>query len=113
MQGRVVAVREAASLRFRRGEAGRNEVQTALGEIVAELCSSGDVPTDEAGVDAAELDELVVHEEGQGVDPVTATILIGGGTKLTLHVLEKLWDDVLWPRLKKRLGGQAVGNRIE
>jgi hypothetical protein len=53
-----------------------------------------------------------VTEEGQGLDLVSIAIIVTliefGG-----HVGTQFWDDVLWPRIKRKLGDDAVGPPIE
>ena len=70
----------------------------------------GDATTEPASSDAADNDLAIsVEESGQGLEPVSATILITIAAKLTEHALSKLWDDILWPRLRRRFGANAVG----
>jgi hypothetical protein len=109
---------EERKLKFERGQSGADDLKPALSEISAELRD----PTSEAAADAARIGidpaeaadaQLTVSEEAQGIDPVTAAILIGIATNLASDAVEKLWDAVILPRLKRRLGAKVLGRRVE
>jgi len=100
-------------LRFRRGDAGADDIQTVVDEVLAEL-SEPESEAARAAV-AAGLDPAVagsaaveVREGGQGLDPVLTPIIIGITVSAGSKVAETLWKDVLWPRLRRRLGVGAV-----
>ena len=57
--------------------------------------------------------KVEVKEEQAGIEPVTMTILIGIGTNVASHALIKVWEDVIWPRVRDRLDDDALGNRKE
>lgn len=102
-------------LEFDRG-AGAKKLQHALDEIVAELRTPGSEAAEAAqavGVEEAELKDitLVASEKGQAMDPLTAAILITVVGNFASDRLDELWDEVIWPRLKFRLGAKAVGKK--
>lgn len=102
---------------FRYGEASATEIQGVVDEVLAEL---GDATSEAAeGARTAGLDppvlasaDVTVCERGQGFEPILVTILIGISIRAGSHVARNLWDDVLWPRLRRRLGANAVGEEL-
>jgi hypothetical protein len=105
-------------LRFRRGQAGADELQSAVDEILAELRDSESeaaAAATSAGLDPEELAgaQVTVREEGQGIDPVTTAILVGVAANLGSDAVKQVWGKVIWPLLKRRLGAQAVGDEVE
>jgi hypothetical protein len=50
-----------------------------------------------------------VREDAQGAVPFLTEILIGIAINAGTKAAEKLWTQVLWPRVKRRLGTRAVG----
>jgi hypothetical protein len=69
----------------------------------------------QAGIDPSAVSEAAVHvrEGGQGLDPVLTPIIIGITVSTGSKVAEALWKDILWPRLRRRLGVRAVGEAQE
>lgn len=109
---------EHLQFRFRRGQADADALQAVVDETLTELGDPGSQAADDAkraGLDPAELtdSEIRVHEDSQGMDPVLAAILISFGSKMAEKAAEALWDKVFWPRIRKRLGPLAVGDRTE
>ena len=51
---------------------------------------------------------MQVTEGQQGAEPVLTTILVGIVVSIGSKVAESLWKDVLWPRIRRRLGWTAV-----
>lgn len=88
--------------RFKRGSASAKELQAVVDETLADLGAESELKDV----------EVTVSEEGQGTDAtgiaIVVGILTGGGTR----VLTSIWDDVLWPRIKRRLGIDAVGEEL-
>ena len=72
--------------RFERGEATAAEIEDVAREVVGELRD----PDSEASRDA----------RAAGLDPAVST-----GAK----VAETLWKEVIWPRVRRRLGVRALG----
>jgi hypothetical protein len=101
--------------RFRRGAASAARIEAVAREVLAELA----VPDGEArrvatnlGLDPAELfrARVEVSEGEQGLEPVLTTIVVGIGVSAGSKVAESLWKDVLWPRIRRRLGADAIGS---
>jgi hypothetical protein len=102
-----------AELRFQRGDATADQIQDVVDEVLRELADPGSDAAREAR--AADLDpgqlagaQVTVAESGQGLDPFTASILVGIVVSLASKAAESLWEDVLWPRIRKRLGATAL-----
>ena len=102
---------------FQRGDASADELQQVVDEVLAEL----DAPDSEArqaaqqaGIDTADLAgvEVSVAEGQQGAEPVLTTILVGILVSAGSKVAESLWKDVIWPRIRKRLGWTAVKEEV-
>jgi hypothetical protein len=101
-------------LTFARGDQGAEQLQAVIDEVLAEL---GD-PSSEAA-DAARAADLnpddvsgaavEVREGGQGAEPLLTTIVVGIAIHAGSKIAESLWLEVLWPRLRRRLGTRAVG----
>lgn len=96
-----MSTNEDTTLRFAKGSASIEELQRAVNEAVAAERATGDV----------DLPELItVKEEGQSFDPLTiavaVTLIKFGG-----HLATQVWDDRIWPRVRKNLGDDAVGKR--
>ena len=66
-----------------------------------------------AGLEPAGLGEvqIEVREGAQGAEPVLTTILIGIAVKAGSTVAERLWREVVWPQLRRRLGTRVLGDR--
>jgi hypothetical protein len=106
-----------ANLRFDRGAAAADDIQRVAEEVVAELSDAGSEASEAAraaGLDPAALAgaEVSVKEEDQDVDPGTA-ILVGIAIKAGSHVAIRFWDEVIWRRVQRRLGDDALGDRKE
>ncbi|MFZ0168069.1 MAG: hypothetical protein WAL64_01450 [Candidatus Dormiibacterota bacterium] len=100
-------------LRFEPGEASARQIQEALAAVLSEIQSSADEHEQEAdeGADAASLSRVqgTVTEAGRGFAGADIVIQIAG--PVVADVLTKLWDEVIWPRLRKRIGVKGVGTR--
>jgi hypothetical protein len=79
-------------LRFVQGDASASEIRKVLDEVVAELDS---------------VESATVKEESQGFEPTTILIAIAGYVGMKLA--DSVWDDIVWPRIKQRLGSGALG----
>jgi hypothetical protein len=102
--------------RFERGDAGADEIQASVDEIMAQLANpasevSGAART--AGIEPADLGDITVEvrEDRQGAEPVLTAILVGIAVKAGSAAVEALWREVIWPRLRRRLGARALGER--
>ncbi len=105
-----------ATLHFARGSASGSEIEEAARAVLAEL----DDPTSEAaaaatrnGLDATALRgaRIDVAETEHGADPFLTPIIIGIAVSAGSKVAETLWKEVLWPRIRRRLGADALGDR--
>ena len=108
---------ETLQMEFRRGDASADELQQVVDEVLAELSapdSEVGLAAQQAGLDADDLVgvEVNVREGQQGVEPVLTTILVGILVSAGSKVAESLWKDVIWPRIRKRLGWTAVKDEI-
>jgi hypothetical protein len=101
-------------LTFERGDQSAEDLQRVVDEAVAELAD----PTTDAAARAvaAGLDpralapaRVEVREGGQGAEPILTSIVVGIAVHAGSKVAETLWREVLWPRLRRRLGATAVG----
>lgn len=100
--------------RFQRDAASAAQIQRFAREVLAEL----DAPDSEAAraAAAARLDpadlagaEIQVVEGEQGLEPVLTTILVSLVVSAGSMIAETLWKDVIWPRVRRRLGADALG----
>ena len=108
----------SSELRFRYGEATAAELQAVVDEVLAELrdeTSEAAEQARQAGLapDAIAATSVTVREEQQGLDPLATTILVGITVEVGSHVAKQLWDQILWPRLRRRLGAKAVGEQVQ
>jgi hypothetical protein len=111
----MTMVQQTVQWRFARGDAGAHEIQSTVDEIVGQLADPGSEASDAAraaGIDPAGLGEvrIEVREGAQGVEPVFTTIIIGVALKAGSTVADSLWREVIWPRLRRRLGTRVLGD---
>jgi hypothetical protein len=97
-----VADAQCASITFNRGQAGAHDLQPVVDQALAEAHAQGEF---------TELEHVAVKEKGHGVEPVSTLIVVSALGGAAANVLNKVWDDVLWPRIKARLGVDAVGSK--
>jgi hypothetical protein len=101
-------------LRFASGAADVYDLKSEISAILAEL---GDPATEVArsasafGLDISEFRaaQVDVSKEAKGFGDIALLILITAPA--ATHVLNKAWDDIIWPRIKARLGADALGRR--
>jgi len=104
---------------FRRGDASADKLQDVVDEVLAELQSSphsnGAQLAKAAGLGEEDLAgaKVQVREGQQGVEPVLTTIFVTLVVTATSKVAESLWKDVLWPRIRLRLGWTAVKEELK
>jgi hypothetical protein len=101
---------ETVLFRYRRGDAGADEIQAVVDQTLAELRASAGGA---AGLDPGLLADAAVEvrEGAQGADPILTPILIGISIGAGTKVAGALWEDVLWPALRKRLGVRVLGEQ--
>jgi hypothetical protein len=106
------------ALRFARGDAGADKIQAAVDDIVAELkdpTSEAATVVTEAGLDLRDVADVKVdvREGAQGFEPILTPILIGITVSVGSKVAETLWKEVIWPRLRRRLGVGVLQKQLE
>jgi hypothetical protein len=110
-----MTARDAVILKFYRDDANAEEIQAQVEVVVAELgdpSSESSRLASAAGLDPADMAGTPVSvTEEQGIEPVSTMILIALVTKVGPHIVNKFWDDVISPRLRRELGGKAVGEK--
>lgn len=84
--------------KFERGNMSPRELQRLLDAAVAEL---------PANVRDG-ITEARVRVDEEGVEPASA-IIIGIAIKAGSHVAEKVFDELIWPRLKGKLDDDSLG----
>jgi predicted TIM-barrel fold metal-dependent hydrolase len=87
-------------------------------ETIADLRDPTDViarRARELGLDPAQISNagVQIEEDRQGADPIFTMIVVTLGVNVAAHVLTTIWDDLLWPRIKRRLGANAVGGSVD
>ena len=102
-------VEQTVQWRFARGDAGADEIQSTVDEILVQLSDSASEAWDAAraaGLEPAGLGEvqIEVREGAQGAEP-------GIAVKAGSTVAESLWREVIWPQLRRRLGTRVLGDR--
>ena len=105
---------EMAQWRFERGDATATEIQDVAREVLAELrepSSEASAAAATAGLNPAALvDARAEVTDGEhGLEPILTTIVVGIAVSAGSKVAESLWKDVLWPRIRRRLGARALG----
>jgi hypothetical protein len=117
-KGGTIVQPTTSELRFRYGEASAAELQAVVEEVLSELqdqTSEAAEQARQAGLDPVVLAtaDVSVREEQQGLDPLMTTILVEIVVQVGAHVVTQFWDDVIWPRLRRRLGAKAVGDEVQ
>ncbi|SRR5579862_3724362 len=100
------------ALRFKLGQASGSQLQEVIDDVLRELRTqieqSPDTDTDLRELSALQVE---VHEDREGIEPILTTIVLTVAGSAGKRLADRLWEQVLWPRIKQRLGGQAVGER--
>lgn len=104
--------------RYARGDASAEQLQEVVDEILGQLAqpdSGAARAARSAGLEPAELAaaEVQIREGAQGAEPVLTTIVVSIAVTAGSKIVESFWDDVIWPRLRRRLGVRALGTRSE
>ena len=100
-------------MEFRRGDSSADQLQTVVDEVLAELRSPDSEAAQAArdaglAVDDVARAQVEVREGQQGLEPVSTTIIVGIAVSIGSKIAESLWKDVLWPRIRRRLGWTAI-----
>jgi hypothetical protein len=97
--------------RFARGDSSVAEIQAVVDQMLSELRDPKQAEAQGVPVGAAQAAEVEVAEQGHGVEPVS--IVIGLSLAAAGKIAARVWDDILWPRIKRRivkeLGEGALG----
>jgi hypothetical protein len=84
-------------LHYQRGTANARTLQAEFDAILAEMPDDRDVPA-----------AIRVTEGSQGCDPIATIIII----TVISHTATKVFDEVIWPKLKDRLAHDALGRAV-
>lgn len=95
---------ERAKIVLKRGQAGARDLQPIVDEALAEAHARGEF---------TEVEGVEIEEKGAGAEPISTLIIAAAVGGAAANVLNKAWDDVVWPHIKKRLGVDAVGDKQE
>jgi hypothetical protein len=96
------------------GKGNVEDIEAEISSIMAELADPASEPAQsaaDAGLDPADMSgaQVAVAKESKGFGPVAIVIAIA--VPVAAHIVNKFWDDVIWPRIKDRLGADSVGKR--
>ena len=102
---------------FRRGDTTAQELQQVVDKVLAELAEPDSEAARNARAAGVRLEDLgdarvQIREGEQGAEPILTTILVGIAISAGSKVAESLWKDILWPRLRRRLGAKALGEPV-
>jgi hypothetical protein len=101
-------------LRFVGGKVNTEALEAEISSILSELAD----PASEAAKSATDIGlnpadmagaQVSVAKEAKGFGPVAIVIAIA--VPVAAHIVNKFWDDVIWPRIKDKLGADALGKR--
>jgi hypothetical protein len=111
--GGAVAEKTSVELRYQRGDASADAIQEAVDEVLRELAVPGSEAAQEAlaaGFDPGQLASarVTVREGAQGAEPFLTAVLIGIVVSLGSKAAEAFWQEILWPRIRRRLGAAAL-----
>jgi hypothetical protein len=103
--------------RFRRGAAGADSIGAVVREVLGELEAPGSEAARaavHAGVDPAGLAgaRVEVAEGEHGLEPILTTIVVSIAATTASKIVELVWTDVLEPRIRRRLGADALGRPV-
>ena len=101
-------------VRFEPGEQPARVIQRELAAILAEIQASkepheGNTATEDANSASSAPIQGTASETDRGF--AGADILVQIFAPVVADALTKLWDDVIWPKLEKRIGKKGVGKR--
>lgn len=104
--------------RFVRGASPASRIENVARRLVAELDdpdSEASQAARRAGLAPAELAgvRVEVAEGEQGAEPILTSIIVGIISAGGARIAESLWTDVLWPRIRRKLGADALGEPVE
>lgn len=98
-------------IRYDYGQATSDQLQAVVDQTLTEVADQGSTVASEVASAGLSTDQIAdaqisVAEEGQGVEPVTTTIVIGIAVKAGSHIAIKLWgqSDLASHRTSARRG---------
>jgi hypothetical protein len=103
-------------LRFGPGAADATDLENEISSALAELADQATDPgalASSLGLNTMEFigARVEVSKSAKGFGEIA--LLIAIVAPAATHALNKAWDDIIWPRVKSRLGADAVGPRQE
>lgn len=104
------------NLRYQPGAVNIDDLQAEISSALEELADPGsDLAQVASGLGIASSEfagaEGSVDQEGKGFGDVI--VLIAIFAPAANHALRNVWDEVLWPRIKSRLGADAIGHEVD
>ena len=104
------------NIRYKAGESGVDELQAEITSALEELADpNSDLARGTSGtgftVNEFSGAKCFVEQEGKGFGDVIVVIAIFAPA--ANHALRNVWDEAIWPRLKSRLGADAVGDEVD
>jgi hypothetical protein len=99
---------------YQSGRASIDDLQTELSEALTELATPGSelaVAAVALGAVPQDLTEAqgTISQQGKGFGAVIVLFTILAPVEN--HILRNIWDDLIWPRIKARLGADALGQK--
>jgi len=112
----TVTASATVELRYRRGSASADVISAEVQEILADLDNPDSELTKsvrDLGIDVADRSAVTirVREGGQGFEPFLTPIIVGITVNASTAIGAKLWNAVIWPHLRHRLGPRALLDR--
>ncbi|MBV9312181.1 MAG: hypothetical protein JO100_00285 [Pseudonocardia sp.] len=106
----------SVTFEFTRGSAPASRIEEVAREILDELNdpdSEASGMAQRAGLNRTELldAQTAVTEGEHGADPFLTPIIVGIIANVGSTAAEALWEKVLWPRIRRRLGADAIGEQ--
>jgi hypothetical protein len=98
---------------YQRGDASAGEISAVVREILSDReHATSDLAkrAADAGIDPALLAgvSVEVSEDGQGLEPILTSIVIGLTVRAAEAIAENIWTKVIWPLVRRRLGATAL-----
>ena len=105
-------------LSFARGRADAEALQEVIDETLAALRGSDDEVLKQLKAAGFELRQIAsvdvsVREDAQGANAVVTGIIVAVAGGISKDAAVAFWNRVLWPRIRRRLGSDAVGEERE
>jgi hypothetical protein len=107
-------------IRFERGQSKPKDIEGVAQTVQAELGDKNSETYKQAlaaglsneDIEALKTAKVSVREEKPGVVPLLVPLLVTFGGGVAAHIVNSFWDDVVWPRIKRDLGGMALGKKV-